>query len=104
MSGGGDVTGTWWHHLQSVPAAWPGAEHPQGDMPSTGGSMGAGGDTREGKGKGNDPPHALSCCPAEREGRRAARLEAEALQEACLLQLLPHHAAGRPQAGPLLLL
>uniref|UniRef100_U3IRF9 EF-hand domain-containing protein n=1 Tax=Anas platyrhynchos platyrhynchos TaxID=8840 RepID=U3IRF9_ANAPP len=40
----------------------------------------------------------------EREGRRAARLEAEALQEACLLQLLPHHAAGRPQAGPLLLL
>ena len=52
---------------------------------------------------GSDPGPPLSC-PAECEGRWAARLEAEALQETCLLQLLPHHAAGGPQAGPLLLL
>lgn len=39
----------------------------------------------------------------EHRGRWAACLASETLQQACVLQLLPHHVAWCPQAGPLLL-
>ena len=40
--------------------------------------------------------------PAGLQGGREALLDHEALQEAHLLQLLPHHADGRSEARPLL--
>lgn len=42
--------------------------------------------------------------PAAREGRRAARVAVEALQQAGLLQPVPQHADRPGEAGPLLLL
>jgi len=41
---------------------------------------------------------------AERQRRRATRVEAEALQQAGLLQPVPQHAHRPREAGPLLLL
>lgn len=45
-----------------------------------------------------------SFSPAAREGRRAARVAAEALQQAGVLQLVPQHADWLGEARPLLLL
>lgn len=46
----------------------------------------------------------MSIVPAAREGRRAARVAAEALQQAGLLQPVSQHADRPGEAGPLLLL
>lgn len=46
---------------------------------------------------------ACGCFPAEREGRRAARVEAEALQQAGLLQPVSQHADRTREAGTVLL-